>query len=179
MRKFIAAATVLSGVVIGLAGLSAAHAVGQDELAPRQVGEHQFYSEDQIDAVWTSIVEAYPEPLPEGVEFPKVAPSFLHPDDETPSNFEVGLAEQVAAKYWRCAWLDSTINAGAAKQISAQSEAERALSKYYDLPEVAENFDEKRYEATVEGWAEQLKTDPISAEYEVECSDYSESSETK
>ncbi|AYF97205.1 hypothetical protein [Protaetiibacter intestinalis] len=92
------------------------------------------FTDDQIDAVWAAVVSNYPAALPEGYQFPNVAPAIFHPNDGLKHLFEVGLPDAVAAQYWRCAWLDAGLHS---KSITGQ-ELAKALETYWKLPSVPE-----------------------------------------
>lgn len=109
--------------------------VATGPVAPATVqGDRSFYAQDQVDQAWADLVEHYPQPLPAGVAFPEPAPAFLHPDDGETHVFQTGLPEQIAAQYWRCAWLDAYLTAGREADGTQRARASAMLAHYPGLP---------------------------------------------
>ncbi len=128
-----------------------------------------YYTEKQIDAVWAKLVSEYPEPLPAGVSFPEDAPGFFHPLEEGPHVFEPGLPELIAARYWRCAWLDASIDANMRRSASESRVASEALSEYSALPDVSDFVDVKSYAFQMAEAAADAGKDASQFEYDLEC----------
>lgn len=172
MRLVVPAALLSIGVVAALTvGISASAqergALTDAELVSPQWSDKgtQFFSEEQIDDVWLAVTKNYPEPMPDAEPFSRTAPEFFHPDDGTVSRFESGLVDLIAARYWRCAWLGVAIG----ESSESKKVALEALDSYAVLPSVAKYVNVDEYESQMREIAETLKTDPLSAEYRVEC----------
>lgn len=159
------------GAVVTASVASASTDEGRTDPAVNAHGS-EFYTESQIDAVWESITQSYPEALPAGVSFPAKAPLFFHPEDED-AIFEIGLPEGIAALYWRCAWIDTSL-------ASPRSEkAKQAVAEYKDLPYVAETVDLKRQQADINAFAAEQGMDPLEAEFSLNCDIYDQEKSAK
>lgn len=158
------AAMAAGGVVLVSASASAdanadaTHPLVQDE-------DGAFYREIQIDAVWAMTVSGWPEELPKGAVFPETAPAFFHPGDGQDHLFHEALPSLIAARYWRCAWIDEAL------QGSATANAQ--LEKYPGLPGVQEFVDVETYKVDFATYARTVGQSPLAAEFDVECGLYS------
>lgn len=132
-------------------------------------GDDHFYTDEQIDGVWRAVVANFAAPLPSGYSFPKDAPEFFHPKDDEAHIFQSGLPDLIAARYWRCYWLDASVEAKGAGDAKALSSATEALSAYQELPSVSRLIDVEKYEGQMAEIAAAMGTDVASAELEVEC----------
>lgn len=158
------AALAAGGVVLVSASASAdANADATYPLVQDESGA--FYREIQIDAVWAKTVSGWPEELPKGTNFSETAPKFFHPGDGEDHLFHEALPSLIAARYWRCAWIDEAL------QGSVTANAQ--LEKYAELPGVREFVDVKSYEADFATYARTLGQTPLAAEFDVECELYS------
>lgn len=158
----VAAASVFSGAGLAIAG-SGGIAPSAD---PEAAG---WYTEAQIEDKWDAIVVNYPEALPAGVTFPADAPPFFHPEEETV--FEEGLAETIAGRFWRCAWLDDSLTKAA---DGASRQAERSadvLDNFEDTPDAGVAYDVEVYEKAVQEVAENTGVSPEQAEFDMDCGD--------
>ncbi|WP_104195721.1 hypothetical protein [Cryobacterium sp. M15] len=146
-----------------------------DPLSPDFVQEDgSFYSVDQIDAVWASVTEDYPDALPANVSFPADAPSFFHPEDAERPIFQTGLPGLIAARYWRCAWLDVSLDGAELGQKTAATAAQVALNGYKELPAVKDLVDVDGYNEQINEYATTLGVTPAVAEFDLECGIYTE-----
>lgn len=119
---------------VGLGGYGAAQASTlptreADPLAPIVHGQSQFFTQDQIQDVWTEVIDNYPDDLPEGREFPADPVSYF-PEIESVDSiyFEVGLVEATVGEFWKCAWLDEKLTNGSAAR-AVQEEVHEELVK--------------------------------------------------
>lgn len=144
-------------------------------LAPDIVrADGSFYSSNQIDEVWRSITESYPAALPAQVKFPVDAPSFFHPAEEGKPVFQTGLPELIAARYWRCAWLDVALDGADRGNRSSEAAAHAALGAYAGLPAVRDLVDVKTYELQISEYAKLRAAKVNEAEFTLECGIYME-----
>lgn len=168
-------ATALLAVTAGFGAVTAAQAA--PSLTPNvKTADGSFYTDAQIDGVWRSITASYPQPLPAGQSFPATAPAFFHPNDGKAHLFEQDLPAEIAARYWRCAWIGEALNAKKATAVNRDSSALAAVSAatskvaaYKDLPAVAKHVDVAAYEQGMSSYAKSIGKDPLTAEYSVEC----------
>ncbi|WP_166806376.1 hypothetical protein [Cryobacterium serini] len=161
-----------------LAGVGMAQASGDTPTSIERNGS-TFYAEDQIDSVWQQVVQDYPEKLPAGIDFPALAPAFFHPVEEGDHLFEEGLTELIAARYWRCAWLDDSIQSSDQRSIAGQANASAALEKYSTLPEVSAAVDVPTYLEQIGTHAAASGEDIAAAEFRLDCGIYVETEATK
>jgi hypothetical protein len=168
----IGVAAVVAGVGLGSASASDGGEAGSARTLVKPAVQQEgklFYTDEQIDEVWKAITTNYPEPLPDGVTFPAVAPEFFHPGDGKPHLFQSKLPDLIAARYWRCAWLDESLNADVSARASDQAKAEEAIDLYATLPSVGTTVDVAGYEGQVAEVAKSLGVDADEAEFTMEC----------
>jgi len=134
-----------------------------------------FYTDSQIDAAWQQATSDIAQALPAGASFPKTAPSFFHPNDGKNHLFESGLPAEIAARYWRCAWLNVSINqkANPSPDAAIVDAATNELTKYGSLPGVAQTVDVAQYESQMAAYAKSKGLDPQVAEFQLDCGVYS------
>jgi hypothetical protein len=166
--------TVLIGAVMALAlggsGVSAAMAAEQDPMPEPliQQGDTSFYSQDQIPAVWAAATDAVPTSLPAGFAYPTEAPALLRGDGTDQSVYEQGLPEQIAARYWRCAWLDDALSATTARMAKLQ--ATRDTISQWDSFAAVKNFDGlSGYDGKIQALADSLGQSAFETEFSVDC----------
>lgn len=168
----ISAVALAGSAAIVTASVASASTIEGNTEPSVQAHGSAFYSEGQIDAVWESITESYPEALPAGISFPAETPEFFHPSDEE-AIFEEGLPEGMAALYWRCAWIDASLSSPGSQK------AAQAVAKYKDLPFVAETVDLKRQQADFNAFASEKGLDPLEAEFSINCDLYNQEKSAK
>lgn len=167
-KAAIGSAAVLATLLAG-AGMAQAT---DDTPKSIQINGSTFYEENQMDLLWQQIVSDYPEALPAGIDFPSPAPDFFHPVEEGDHVFEEGLAEVIAARYWRCAWLDDSIQASQHRSITGAAKAAAALAKYSELPEVSAVVDVPTYLAQIGTHAEAAGESITTTEFRLDCGVY-------
>ena len=176
---------VAIGVLIGTQAAHAAAAPLTDSqlVTPAIQNAHgSFYTEAQIDEVWKAVTTHYPQPLPAGITFPASAPSFFH-SNGTSARFQTGLPDEIAAQYWKCAWLDQSIDAaqqitakgtGPEASLKALSSATQKLGEYVTLPSIASLGHVETQKAAVAKYAKSQGISSLSvAEFQMECGGFS------
>lgn len=135
-------------------------------------GDNEFYTLEGIEEHWSSFVADYPEPLPEGVTFPSTPPKFFYQglDEGTPL-FQTGLPESILSRYWRCAWLDSELDAAAAGSTVDAVAASDALEAEVHM---GEGLSVASYQAIVDAAAADQGVDPRQLEFSTECAIYTD-----
>jgi hypothetical protein len=146
--------------------------------------DDSFYQEGHVDAAWADATAQFPNPLPAGVDFPKDAPRFFHPDDGKQYQFSADLFGEIAARFWRCSWLKVSLDTPAEQLDSASNnsngvEVQRQLSAelWKSVPQVERNMDVDAYIADMKSYAARSNTSPELAEYLAECHDYTETTQ--
>ncbi|NEM90891.1 hypothetical protein [Galbitalea soli] len=129
----------------------------------------EFFTEAQIDTVWRAVTAHYPEPLPEGVSFPAVAPSFFHPNDGRNTLFQAGLPDEIAASFWDCAWLKVSIEAANAGKGDIAKSATAELDNYESLPSISSEHASEFRAAIAKYAAESHIQDLQEAQRQFEC----------
>jgi hypothetical protein len=134
-----------------------------------QADGHAFFTDAQIDAAWSAATTNYPLPLPSGVDFPVPAPAFFHPNDGKQHVFEQNLPAEIAASYWKCAWLNV---ANTASTDTAATLASTELADYANLPGVAGNVDLASQEADISAYAQSQGETTDLADFQINCSGF-------
>lgn len=170
-----AAAAVIAGIAIPATANADGNTTGAITPAVSSDG-HSFYTDEQIDAAWQQATADFPDALPAGVTFPRTAPAFFHPGDGKKHRFETGLPDEIAAKYWRCAWLGQATTSTKMRTLSTTRTKAIAsnltAAKWEALPEVAENQDVPKYLAAMQAYADRHNMDARTAEFQLDCSVY-------
>lgn len=172
------AAAISAGLVvasIGAVGLGQSQAQANQGNSLKPLVHAQgtaFYKESQIDEVWRKVTSSYPEALPGTVKFPRNAPAFFHPGGAATQVFEVGLPETIAARYWRCAWIDDALDASESGGSSRALIARQAIKKYSRLPGVSTVVDVSSYEQQIASYAKSKGKETLTTEFELECGLY-------
>lgn len=128
-----------------------------------------WYSTAQIDAKWVEVTSDYDEALPTGTAFPTTAPEFFHPQDGQDHLWEEGLTETIAARYWRCAWIDEALRQEDAGKDAEAGAALDALDSYAGLPGVEGVLDVDVYESTMRDAADREGKDAHEEEFALDC----------
>ena len=173
-KRFIVPLGVLAIVAVcTIIGLGATNAPPSDDSAgiepTTQAEGVGWYSTAQIDAKWAEVTADYEEELPSGTSFPVTAPEFFHPQDGQDHLWEEGLTETIAARYWRCAWIDEALEQEEAGRDAAANEALDAIDSYAGLPGVAGVVDVDVYDSTMRDAAEREGTDAHQEEFTLDC----------
>lgn len=130
----------------------------------------QFYTESQIDTVWSAVTSHYPVALPKGYSFPSTTPAFFHPNDGLNSQFQSGLVDEVAATYWRCDWLAVKLASKKSGDAADVTAAATQLARYSSLPSISSWVNVDAYQASVAQFAKNLGiTDLDAAAYQLDC----------
>lgn len=151
-------------------GVSAAIAADRDPMPTPAINEadSSFYSQEQIPTVWAAATAVVPAPLPAGFAYPTEAPGLLRGDGTDNNLYEQGLPEHIAARYWRCAWLDDALSAITARATKMQATRD-ALSKWDSFPAVR-NFDGMAdYDDKMQALADSVGKSPFDTEFNVDC----------
>lgn len=128
--KITAGAVAIGLVVAGLALGNALNAAAAPTPQVEMDGHH-FYTDAQMDAVWTDVRRTFSAEID-----PAALPAIFPGERSENALYEVGIAEMVAAQYWRCGWLDERLSGG--KEIES-SELEAMMATYSSLPKIAEH----------------------------------------
>lgn len=156
-------------------GVSAALAVDSGtESTPTtvSVGGNSFYTLAGIEQNWSTFVADYPEALPEGVNFPSTPTKFFYAElDEGTPLFQTSLPESILSRYWRCAWIDSELDAVADGDAVTAAAASQSLQADVHMGK-GQTVDS--YEAIVDTAAAEQGVDPRILEFTTECGIYIE-----
>ncbi len=178
LKKLVLFGVVITSGVGICTGAAVAYADGAVPAPDEVTSSGEFFYEDTIDAAWAAEVRAFPNELPHGVEFPKTAPAFFHPNDGKEYSFETNLPAQIVARFWRCSLLYEDIKATWSRSASPSQEAvitEQLKSETWEnVPEVDEVMDVDAYLEDVEDIAADAGVEPALAEYEIDCGVYEE-----
>lgn len=171
-RRFVVIVVAASSSLIaGALGFGATSALGSALTADTTVGAPaEFFTLAELESDWSSIVASFPERLPEGKAFPESPRVFFNDVMDTANaEYEQGLAESMLTRYWRCAWLANEVNADAARDADAASEAADALDAEVPMPK-SQTVD--GVQSLVDEAAKDEGVDPFTYEFDVECVSY-------
>ncbi|WP_146076528.1 hypothetical protein [Rathayibacter sp. AY1A7] len=146
MKSFIAKkrtrGLVTAGIAIGaLMGTVAlvSGGVASADSAAQDYGDDSFssvaWSQDQYRVVSATIVKTHP--LPAGTVFPVMHPALVVPQDGENHLFEVGMAEQVVAHFWHCAWINEAVAREASGDLNGAQVAATTSLDWLRLPKVS------------------------------------------
>ncbi|WP_152998169.1 hypothetical protein [Curtobacterium luteum] len=174
MRKSTIAITVIGAALVGAVGTSAVSALdAHDDAAARTESSSSsapLLSLDQVPGAWRHATAAIHEPLPEGFVFPAQPPAFFDPDDpQTPEAFVPALPKQIAARWWRCAWIASARDAVPAERVAATERAESMVDRWYEMDGVKGDANFSDYDARMRAAAEAAGESRLDIEYELDC----------
>lgn len=158
-------AAVLTAGLFGTAAVAAATPASTNSVEPaiRHSGT-AFYTQEQIQDAWRAATGSFDEPLPYGVAFPSTMPPIV--TDAPDNTYEVGFPESIAARYWRCAWVDTALRPA---RTGDSGRATAAIEKWDQLPAIRNNHDLDGYEKSMDELAEQMNVSPLQAEFDVDC----------
>lgn len=158
-------AAVLATGLFGAAAVAAAQPASTNGVEPaiRHSGT-AFYTQDQIQDAWRAATASFDEPLPDGVAFPSTMPPIV--TDDPDNTYEVGFPESIAARYWRCAWVDTALRPARAGDTGR---AAAAIKEWDQLPAIRNNPDFDGYDQSMDELAKQMNVSPLQAEFEVDC----------
>jgi hypothetical protein len=158
---------IAMAAVMGGAGVSAAMAAGGPTAPVAAVSEGgtAFYSQQQIPQAWAAATAAVPEPLPPGATYPKDAPGILKGDGTSNNEYEVGLPEEIATRYWRCAWIDSALRGGGDQAQKSKT----MLSNWESFPAVKNFHGLSGYETKMSSLARRLGKSEPQTEFQLDC----------
>jgi hypothetical protein len=111
------------------------------------------------------------------VEFPTAAPAFFHPTDGKKYLFQEELPNLIAARYWRCAWINEALTASSGDARAAKAMAQGQLRKYQQLPGVERKVNVEEYETQFAALAKSRGQQPLETEFEIECGLFTASAE--
>lgn len=167
----IVAACIVAPIVV--AGAAAATSGSEFEVRPAvSNGHNNFYTEGQIADAWEAVTLNFPEPLPEGITFPAETPEIFQPIAGTERQWEAGMVYSVAARFWRCSWLNAELRSHAKGDFAAAAVAAETSARYGSLPYVDEAYSEggaAGYLADITAAAEETGVSPAAFEYDLEC----------
>ncbi|MEY9954212.1 hypothetical protein [Leifsonia sp. EB34] len=143
----------------------------------QSVGGREYFSESQIDKVWTEVTKHFPEPLPSGYAFPTTAPAFFHPGTPHPM-FQAGLPDEFAAQFWRCAWL-AKASTDAPTNTAAENSDHSEMARFASLPSVSANLNVSAYNQLTASYAKAKSVSADQAEYALQCSGFTTAGGTK
>ncbi|MBF4575508.1 hypothetical protein [Frondihabitans sp. VKM Ac-2883] len=138
-----------------------------------------FYSEDQINTVWVGITTNYPEPLPERVNFPTTAPAIFVQGGAKKHLYETGLPKEIAAQFWRCAWVD--VARDGTKSAKERAHAQQQMRAFVTLPGIKGNPVFRSYQRKMTELAAREGVAPLTAEFRANCGNqvFTKKGETK
>lgn len=138
-----------------------------------------FYSEAQINTVWAGITTDYPEPLPERVNFPATAPAIFVQGGAKKHLYETGLPKEIAAQFWRCAWLD--VARDGTKSAEERAHAQQQMTAFVTLPGIKGNPVFRSYQRKMTELAAREGITPLTAEFRANCGNqvFTKKGETK
>lgn len=177
---FILVACVAIGAGAWAITTRASHAASTAVPSPAfRANGQSFYSEDQINTVWAGITTNYPEPLPERVSFPATAPAIFVQGGTKKHLYETGLPKEIAAQFWRCAWVD--IARDGTKSANERAHDQQQMKAFVTLPGIKGNPVFRSYQRKMTELAAREGITPLTAEFRANCGNqvFTKKGETK
>lgn len=175
MRKSTIVITAVGAALVGAIGtsvISSLHSHGDPAAGSQNSpsASTQFVTADEVPEAWRDATAAIHEPLPDGVVFPAQPPAFFDPDDpQTPEAFVPALPKQIAARWWRCAWIASARDAVPAQRVAATKRAESMVDRWYEMDGVKGDANFSDYDARMRAAADAAGESRLDVEYELDC----------
>ena len=143
--------------------------------APRPVEVQQSpASPARVDPEIERAAAAFPEPLPEGIQWPTSGIDFSDPavnPEQTSVVPHSGMNDEYVAGYWLCSWMDVYLKA--VDDPQKRNEAVSNLAKYTSLPIVQQNLgNPEHFEASIVAPARLGDSAAVSEYYGASCRDY-------
>jgi len=132
-----------------------------------------FIIQEDIDDAWVKEIKTFPYDLPPGKLFPSTAPAFFHTESNEETSYASDLIGQIAARYWRCAWLEQSLDVGEddSGSHSRKTEIEQQLAseRWESIPEVKRNMDVDAYLPDMKDYADKVGQSRELVEFQSEC----------
>lgn len=135
LRVAVAAATCL-GALGGLAACAVSPASAGSDFG--NSGANAVTS-DEAPGLFVSEIKRFPQPLPDGIEWPNVLPGHLREDNV---EMQATVPRAMVSFYWLCAWEDKYLTSSEAGQGQSSDHALDMVSKFMDLPFYEEQYDD-------------------------------------
>ncbi|WIB65519.1 hypothetical protein [Curtobacterium sp. MCBD17_040] len=168
-----AAVMALTAGAIGSANASVipANATDAQLLAPSIHSQGSgFYSQAQVPSVWAAVTGHFPAALPTGYQFPTATPAEMQANGKGPRVYQEGLPDVLAAQYWRCAWLDYSLQPNLTAIQADNANTHLKMSTYMALPSVSGHVPESDLEAAIASTASEDNVSAHQAEFTMMCS---------
>lgn len=169
------ATSLVAGAFIGYALPATASTSDSEATAPPATvveGGETFVTSTGVDASWSAITSSITQHLPAGVSWPSDAPAFFDPStDGTKDLYEPGLFATIAARFWRCAWLDSDLDGQRSGNEDTQRAAEAALADFASVSGSSSVATDK-YLQLIKAGAEENGVSPQQFEFSIDCGIY-------
>lgn len=167
------ACTAAIAAIAAIAGSGSAQA--ETGIEPAIINaEGRFFTQEQIQDKWAEVTTEFPDPLPDGISFPTETPAIFTPVDDSQTIYQDGLPSLIAARYWRCAWLDSELKAVASGDTRKSARAHSRIANYATLPFVSAKVDLAGYETWIAEASVAEGMTPAAFEYSIECALYAD-----
>lgn len=92
-----------------------------------------FYSPHDTAILWKRHIKTITAPLPTKVRFPEKMRSFEEPTDGDKHWIQDGMIPQLAAEYWKCAWMEVAVEALKAGDNPGYENASATASTWLDI----------------------------------------------
>ncbi len=170
LRKSTIALALLGALLVGAAGTSALAHRAQSADVESGAQADALLSVGEAPAAWRRATAAIDQPLPAGVQFPAEPPAFFDPQlPDTPAAFVPALPKQIAARWWRCAWIDSARQEAPERRSAATERAESMVDRWFEMDGVKGDPNFSDYDARMRTAAEAAGESRLDVEFELDC----------
>jgi hypothetical protein len=130
-----------------------------------------------MDAELQRATAAFPEPLPEGIQWPRRGMDFadpaLNPEQKGRVVPHPGIHDEFVAGYWLCSWMDVYLRSLDDDNSPQRKEAVSNLGKYTSLPIVKQNlFNPDDFEAGIVIPAQRGEPAAVGEYFKAGCDPY-------
>ena len=168
MRKSTMVAIAAGVVVVTAVGFSAARA--QDSQVEHEAAPAALLTPKDLPAAWHAATGAIDDPLPAGRTFPSDPPPFFDTDEAGSAQaFAPVLPKQIAARWWRCAWIESALDASPSEAAAAKDQAESMVGRWYDLPGMKDQGVFSNYDSDMRAAAAAAGESEFQVEFDLDC----------
>ena len=170
MQKSTKLMIALGALLVVAVGFSAARSQERSAAEAAPSAQPSLITQHDIAAAWTAATETIRQPLPNGVEFQTDPPPFFDDEASGPEPvYTPTIPAQIAARWWRCAWIDASLHPGSSRTPVTPEEARSVVDEWYDMPGMRGNEAFVDYDARMASAAREAGESPFALEYELDC----------
>lgn len=160
----------LGALLVVAVGFSAVRSQERSAAEAAPSAQPSIITQHDVTGAWTAATAAIRQPLPNGMEFQTDPPPFFDDEASGPEPvYSPMLPAQIAARWWRCAWIDASLHPGSSRATVAPEEARSVVDEWNDMPGMRGNEAFVDYDARMASAAREAGKTPFALEYELDC----------